>query len=123
MIYWNTHPGAEYDIAVPNTRGILLEGVAELRFEILGDVSRQQITSAAFYIDAATPGWFIIHQTNGEEITPDDFPPDGEYTYRAFLVPEGGGEEVLVSEGLMVFGDYRSAREQYDKPIQYEQYD
>lgn len=125
MIYWNTTPGAEYDIAVPNPRGILPEDVAgmALHFEVLGDVSLKQFPSGDFPIDAVTPGWFITHQINAETVAPGDFPPDGEYTYRAYLVPQGGGERILVSEGLVIFGDYHADREQYDKPIQYEQYD
>lgn len=122
MIYWNTTPGAAYDVAIPNSYGLTPEAVAgkTIRFEVRNDVGRQTFPSGGFPPDAVTPGWIVLHQTNGA--TPGGFPPDGEYTYEAFLTWDGG--EVVLSTGLMVLGDYAAPHPgEYEKTIEYEQYD
>lgn len=125
MIYWNTAPGAEYDITVPNQYGITpadVEGMT-LRFEVRGNVELQTFPSGVFPIDAVTPGWIVTHHSNSQEIHENDFPPDGEYSYRAFVWDPDAEKEVrTLSEGVMVFGKYKMEREQYDKAIEYEQY-
>lgn len=120
MIYWNTTPGAAFDISVPNQFGLQPQEGAALRFEVLNNVGRAVYPSGVFNIDAVTPAWMVLHFSNDEEIT--DYPPAGEYTYRAYLVVAGEPDRLL-SEGIMIFGDYTADRQQYDNTIQYEQYD
>lgn len=124
MIYWNTTPGATFDIAVPNQYGLTADDVAglELGFEVRNNVGLQRLVSA-IAIDAITPAWIVSHQENAQELQKDSFPPDGEYTYRAVLWDPDKAEEVrTLSDGIMIFGNYTANREQFDKAIYYEQY-
>lgn len=43
---------------------------------------------------------------------------EGEYTYTLRL----GAGGVVLSEGLLIVGDYKPARTEYEKTIEYEQY-
>ena len=124
MIYWNTTPGATFDIAVPNLYGLTSDDTTglQLGFEVRNNVGLQQLVSAVT-IDAVTPAWIVSHQVNAQELPDNAFPPEGEYTYRAILWDPVKAEEVrTLSDGIMIFGSYAANREQFDKAIQYEQY-
>lgn len=120
MIYWNTTPGAAYDISVPNQYGLQPTDGGRLRFDVLNTMGRSVYPSGLFDIDVFTPAWLVLKLVNTEDVT--DYPPAGEYSYRASLVVDGQPDRLL-SEGIMIFGDYTADRQQYDNTIEYEQYD
>ena len=126
MIYWNTTPGAEFRIAVPNQYGLSVldvEGLT-LRFEVKNDVGLWVVSSGALAIDSITPNWISTDVTNPQDLAADAYPPQGEYTYRAILWDEEHSREVRdLSAGLMIFGTYTAEHDQYNKPTTYEQYD
>jgi len=121
MIYWNTTPGAAYDIAIPNNIGITPAEVEEMELVIViqNNVGRWDVDGTGWIIDEVTPGYLLLHLTNSDD--PWEFPPDGEYTYWAYLFNEH--TELLLSQGLMIFGDYEADRIEYEQTTEYEQYD
>ena len=126
MIYWNTTPGAEFRIEVPNQYGLSVLDVEGLylRFEVKNDVGLWVVSSGALAIDSITPNWIATDVTNPQDLAADAYPPQGEYTYRAILWDEAHSREVRdLSAGLMIFGTYTAERDQYNKPTTYEQYD
>lgn len=130
MIYWPTTPGAGYIIAVPNNYSLTNGDVQgkQLCFHVRNNVGRWEIGSSGFTPDAVTPNWLVLTLTNDDPIEEGSFPPEGEYTYEAVLVtpdPDTGEatEEKILSVGIMQFGEYTAERRQYEKPIEYEQYD
>lgn len=116
MIYWPTTPDISFDIAIPNQYGLTAADIASVKFVVLNNVGRQVYPSGDFDVDEVTPLWITLHWTNDGE----PYPPDGEYTYKAYDAAEGGR---LLSEGLLVFGNYRAPHTDYETMTEYEQYD
>lgn len=127
MIYWPITPGAEFTIAFPNNLGLKPEDLEELDLyvEIRNDVGLWTLTGSGWDFDA-TPGWILVYMTNPDEVDPSFYPPEGEYTYEAHVEhPSPDGDDYsdrILSRGLMVFGDYKAERKEYDKEIYYQQY-
>lgn len=119
MIYIPSDPNAEYTLAFPNLFGTAprdeWEG-DEPYLELINDMLDAGFESD-FHLDDVTPGWFVVTIRNGGQRPPF---PDGEYTYK--LRRDGADSEVM-SQGLCIVGSYTVERQQYDKPIEYEQYD
>lgn len=74
-----------------------------------------QVLGNGFEPDEVTPLYFATTGTNWA--VPEGM-PEGEYTYALRL---GAGGKML-SEGLLIVGDYKPARKEYEKTIEYEQY-
>lgn len=115
MIYIPSTPGEHYEVGIPNAVGIdPLEMLGRpFAIEIRNDVGRWTLRGGAVLVTGVTPAWLKV---DGTVIDPAI--PEGEYTYRAYVSPD-----VTISEGLLIVGDYAAAREQYEKTIEYEQYD
>lgn len=119
MIYWPSTPGAEYTIAIPNHYGLTNGDVQgkQVHIHVRNNVGRWGIGSDGFDVDEVTPNWILLRLSNDDPMEEGALPPDGEYTYEAVL-----GDKTL-SVGVMQFGEYTAERKEYEKPIEYEQYD
>lgn len=113
MIYW-PQPPAPVQWDFPNSFQLTAEEVpGGLSLELRNDVGLWTIDAELDRL-TFTPGYIRF----GFNQVLEDFPTEGEYTY---TLKDGDGR--VLSTGLLIAGDYHADREQYDKPIQYEQYD
>ena len=128
MLYWPFTPGAVYDIAIPKSKPLTAEELADgnIHIHLRNEVGRWEIDGGDWDWDE-TPLYILLHCVNDADPEPGYFPPAGEYTYEAFVEiidPDGDGySHRLISTGLAVFGDYGHAIQQYeDNETIYEQY-
>lgn len=119
MIYWPTTPDISFDIAIPNQYGLEAGDISAVQFIVQNNVGLQVYPSGDFNVDEVTPLWITLHLNNDSE-QEQDFPPDGEYTYKVYDAAEGGR---LLSAGLLVFGNYHAPHTDYETTTEYEQYD
>lgn len=114
MIYWPLPPApVRWDF--PNSFQLTEEDVpGGLVLEIRSDVGLWTIDGDVAPV-TFTPGYI---RYEFDQYPVDTLPAEGEYTY---ILKDGDGR--VLSTGLLIVGDYFPEREQYEKPIQYEQYD
>lgn len=111
MIYW---PKADTELItrIPNATGYAPDGSdPALWLEVRNNVGLLAVCGGLSDYDV-TP--LYIEATIGDTAQM----PEGEYTYALRL---GAGGKML-SEGLLIVGDYTPARKEYEKTIEYEQY-
>ena len=112
MIYWPKQAD-EFTMRIPNPLGYIpADGDPALWLEIRNNVGLQ-VYGAGMEPDDITPLYFVE--------TWDDWNVSeaaGEYSYTLRL----GAGGIVLSEGLLVVGDYTPERKEYDKKIEYKQY-
>lgn len=114
MIYWPISAEA-LDIYIPNASGYIpADGEPAPRLEVRSNVNLNTVT-LDWEPDGVTPLYFF-RRIQGWTL-PEGMAA-GEYTYTLRLGEDGK----VLSEGLLIVGDYAVPREQYEKTIQYEQY-
>lgn len=130
MIYWPITPGTEFDIAFPLLSPLSEAEMQEgrLMFTMKNDVGRWEIDGSDWdwY---ASPAWIRVPVTIPDPVTPgQNWPPEGEYTYEAFIEvvapdhPEDYSNRLL-SKGIAIFGAYSQPQPgQYEQEITYQQY-
>lgn len=114
MIYW-PRIADEFTMRIPNAAGYTpADDDPALWLEVRNNVGLRVFGNGIVPVEV-TPLYFVFYEENWA--IPEDW-ATGEYTYALRL---GAGGRVL-SEGLLIVGDYQAARTEYDKTIEYEQY-
>lgn len=111
MIYW-PREAEDFVTRIPNAAGYVpADGDPALWIEVRNNVGRLSVSGGIARYDV-TP--LYVEATIGGT----DTMPEGEYTYTVKL---GSGGRVI-SQGLLIVGDYKGDREQYETSVNYEQY-
>lgn len=114
MIYWPIQ-AEEFTMRFPNATGYTpAAGDPALWLGIRNNVGLQ-VVDGGWEPDEITPLYFV--KTGSGRTIPEDA-GEGEYTYTLRL----GAGGIVLSEGLLVAGDYTPERKEYDKKIEYKQY-
>lgn len=116
MIYWPNTPGTTWELFIPNPTGYIpADGDDPQAFLTIRNNVGLWDVSGDIIFDSITPSYFRISFTISEDSDPM---VPGEYTYRLTQYQDGP----VLSEGVLVIGEYQSPTEQYEKTIEYEQY-
>ena len=114
MIYW-PREAEEFTMRFPNPLGYTpADGDPALWLEIRNNVGLQ-VYATGMEPDEITPLYFV---KTGSGWTVPEEAADGEYTYTLRL----GAGGIVLSQGLLIVGDYKGDREQYETSVNYEQY-
>lgn len=114
MIYWPKQAD-EFTMRIPNATGYIpAAGDPALWLEVRNNVGLR-VFGNGFVPGEVTPLYFVFYEENWS--VPEDW-ATGEYTYTLRL----GAGGIVLSEGLVVIGDYTPERKEYDKKIEYKQY-
>lgn len=114
MIYWPIQAD-EFTMNIPNATGYTpAAGDPALWLEVRDNVGLQ-VYGNGFEPDTITPLYIV--KSESDWAVPEGM-NEGEYTYTLRL----GAGGVVLSEGLLIVGDYKPARTEYEKTIEYEQY-
>ena len=115
MIYWPKQAD-EFTIRIPNATGYIpAAGDPAVWLEIRNNVGLK-VYGTGMEPDEITPLYFVKTDVSGWTVP--EGAADGEYTYTLRL----GAGGIVLSEGLLVVGDYTPERKEYDKKIEYKQY-
>lgn len=105
MIYWPQN--TQIETYIPNVLGV--QGVESPYLAIINNVGRK-VYEGAVELTRISPLYFVAEIGGVSEL------PAGEYTYR---LTDG---DMVLSEGLVIVGEYEVERNEYKKVIEYEQY-
>lgn len=111
MIYW-PQTDTDFVTRIPNAAGYVpSEGDPALWIEVRNNVGHLAVSGGVADYDVTN---LYIEATIGNTAQM----PEGEYTYTLKL----GAGGMVISNGLLIVGDYQADREQYETSVNYEQY-
>lgn len=114
MIYW-PREAEEFTMRIPNATGYTpAEGDPALWLEVRNNVGLRVFGNGIVPVEV-TPLYFEFYQENWG--IPEEW-ATGEYSYTLRL----GAGGIVLSQGLLIVGDYKGDREQYETSVNYEQY-
>lgn len=116
MIYWTMTPGTTMVTSFPNSYGFAAAGWEETLVLVIRNDTGRWVIDGEWGDTEVTANYFINYWDLPEDyVSPF---PQGEYTYLLLR----GWDGPIVSEGIIIIGDYKAQREENEQTIYYEQY-
>ena len=121
MIYWPTIPDYTMVVAFPNSYGFAAAGWEGDPFLVIRNDVGRWVIEGDWALEDVTANYFISRWDVPDPMPEHYFPPRGEYTYELWWGPDTD-HRMVVSEGILIIGDYKAKKTEYEQTIYYEQY-